>query len=84
MATDLGKLDNGVTLTQFGMGKGEVGVQLTGKNGYVHLDVDSAVQLSKKLNQWTDMRAKGELARPGDMDETNDPELSEIKRLAGL
>lgn len=69
--TDLGKLGNGVLLNQFNMGKGVVGLQLTSnKNtGYVHLDLDAAKDLQKKLNQWIGMRDAGELPRPGDMDE---------------
>ena len=70
--TDLGQLGNGVLLNQFNMGKGVVGLQITSnKNtGYVHLDLDAAKDLQKKLDQWIGMRDKGELARPGDMDES--------------
>lgn len=69
--TDLGRLGNGVFLNQFNMGKGVVGLQITSnKNtGYVHLDLDAAKDLQKKLDQWIGMRDRGELARPGDMDE---------------
>ena len=69
--TDLGQLGNGVLLNQFNMGKGVVGLQITSnKNtGYVHLDLDAAKDLQRKLDQWIGMRDKGELARPGDMDE---------------
>lgn len=70
--TDLGKLGNGVFLNQFNMGKGVVGLQITSnKNtGYVHLDLDAAKDLQRKLDQWIGMRDAGELPRPGDMDES--------------
>ena len=65
--TEMGKIGD-VSVKQFGMGKGELGVQLTGKDGYIQLDKDDAKAVAERLIKW----AESDGAEFGDYDESEE------------
>jgi len=65
--TEMGKIGD-VSVKQFGMGKGELGVQLTGKDGYIQLDKDDAKAVAERLMKW----AESDGAEFGDYDESEE------------
>jgi len=76
--TEMGQIGN-VHIKQIGMGKGQVGVQLTSDKGegYVQLNKEDAAKLAERLAKWA---YSSELAQPGEYDE----DISDVRRLAGL
>ena len=55
-----------VEIKQFGMGKGQLGIQLTSKDGYVQLNREEAAQLAARLAKWAGSK---DMAYPGEYDE---------------
>jgi len=62
--TEMGTIGN-VDIKQFGMAEGEVGIQLTSKDGYVQLSREEASQLAARLARWAGAK---DIARPGQYD----------------
>jgi len=60
--TEMGQIGN-VHIKQFGMGKGNLGIQLTGDDGYVQLNREEAAQLAARLAKWAGSK---DMALPGE------------------
>ena len=62
--TEMGSI-GGIDIKQFGMGKGKLGLQLTGPDGAVQLSKKDCASLAKRITKWCDSDG----ARPGEYDE---------------
>jgi hypothetical protein len=66
-----------VHIKQFGMGKGQVGIQLTSDKGqgYVQLNKEDAAKLAARLARWA---GSSELAQPGEYESVNEEVSDEV------
>jgi hypothetical protein len=67
--TEMGQIGD-VHIKQFGMGKGQVGIQLTSDKGqgYVQLNKEDAAKLAERLAKWA---GSSELAQPGEYEDVD-------------
>ena len=63
-----------VHIKQFGMGKGQVGIQLTSDKGqgYVQLNKEDAAKLAARLARWA---GSSELAQPGEYESVSEADI---------
>ena len=74
--TEMGQIGD-VHIKQFGMGKGQVGIQLTSDKGqgYVQLNKEDAAKLAARLARWA---GSSELAQPGEYESVNEEVSDEV------